>query len=331
MQIIPKSLQNKKIRWGIIGLGNIAHKFAADILTIDDAELYAVASRFQEKATIFADKYNVAKAYGNYKELANDIHVDAIYIATPHSFHKEHTILCLNHRKAVLCEKPFAINSEEVGIMIAKAKENNVLLMEALWTNFLPHYQYVLNELKNKALGNIVKIEIDFGFKPEFDNTSRVYRKSLGGGGLLDIGIYPIFVALSTLGVPNSIEAEATFFDNSVDSSCSMIFNYNNNIKAILKSTFLEETTTEAIFHCQKGYLKINPRFHEPTTVSIISKSKEKTFSFDTSTLGYNFEIIHFNQLLREGKTESNIMPFDFSTNLIKTLDKVREIIGLIY
>lgn len=331
MEIMLKSLKNRKIRWGIIGLGNIAHKFSTDLLAVDDAELYAVASRSQEKATIFADKYNAVKAYDSYKELVNDTHVDAIYIATPHSFHKEHTMLCLNHKKAVLCEKPIALNFDEFDTMVTLAKTNNVLFMEALWTNFLPHYQYAINELKNKTLGNIIKLEADFGFKPEFDVTSRVYKKSLGGGSLLDIGIYPIFVAISTLGVPESIEAEATFYDNGVDSSCSMIFNYNNDIKAILKSTFLEETQTEAIFHCEKGELKINPRFHQPTTVSIISGGKEKTSSFDTSTHGYNFEILHFNQLLRDGKTESDIMTFELSKKLIQTLDSVRKIIGLNY
>ncbi len=328
---MTEPLKNRKIQWGIIGLGKIAHKFSTDLLTVDDAELYAVASRSQEKATFFADKYNAVKAYGSYKELVNDTHIDAIYIATPHSFHKEHTILCLNHKKAVLCEKPIALNFDEFDTMATLAKTNNVLFMEALWTNFLPHYQYVLNELKNKTFGNIIKLEADFGFSLKIEEHSRAYKKSLGGGSLLDIGIYPIFAALSTLGIPNTIDANATFFENGADSSCTMTFNYNNNVTAYLKSTFLEDTPTEAIFYCEKGLIKINSRFHEPTSVYLLSEGKEKTMTFKTSTYGYNYEILHFNQLLRDGKTESDIMPFEFSKKLIQTLDSVRKIIGLNY
>lgn len=329
---MTKSLQHKKIRWGIIGLGKIAHKFTTDLLTIEGAELYAVASRTQEKANAFAAKYNNGpKAYGSYEALLNDTNVDAVYIATPHSLHKENTLMCLEHGIAVLCEKPFAMNANEVKAMVTKAKENNVLLMEALWTYFLPHYKYVLDLLNNKEYGDIIKLEADFGFKPEFDLSSRAFKKSLGGGCLLDIGIYPIFAALSTLGEPDTIEANATFFENNVDSSCSMTFCYKSNVKAYLKSTFLENTPTEAILYCERGTIKINSRFHEPSSVTLIVNGKENIIYFENVSIGYTYEILHFNQLLRDNKTESDIMTFDFSKKLIQTLDKVREIIGLKY
>lgn len=321
----------KTINWGIIGLGNIANKFAQDLLTVENAKLYAVASRSQEKANAFSSRYNASKAYNSYEALANDPNIDAVYIATPHAFHKENTLLCLENGIAVLCEKPFAMNTEEVGNMIAKAKEKNVLLMEALWTYFLPHYQFVLNELKNETYGKLIKLEADFGFYRAFDNSSRVFNKSLGGGSLLDVGIYPIFAALSTLGIPNNIEASATYFENGADSSCDIIFNYPNNTKAYLKSTLLEGTPTHAIFHCEKGRLKINTQFHCPSTVTVTSNGKEETINFNYKTIGYNYEIIHFNELIRQRKTESDIMTFKFSQQLIKTLDDVRNIINLHY
>ena len=326
-----KLLKNRKIRWGIIGLGGIANKFATDLLTVDDAELYAVASRTQDKADDFAKKFNATKAYSSYEDLANDSNVDAVYIATPHVFHKDNTLLCLKNGIAVLCEKPFAMNSNEVREMIDCAKANNVLLMEALWTFFLPHYRYVLDLIQNKKYGDILKLEADFGFKPEFDETSRVIRKTLGGGSLLDIGIYPIFASLSLLGVPNKIDASATFFENDVDSSCNMIFHYPNNIEAHLKSTFKEKTPTEAIIYCEKATIKIHTQFHRPTSISIITPEKEETIDFDYSTIGYNFEVIHFNNLLKQGKIESDIMTFSMSKKLIKLLDKVSSIIGLEY
>jgi len=322
----------KTINWGIIGLGNIAHKFATDLLTVEGAKLYAVASRNQEKADEFASKYNAIKAYDSYDALTRDKKIDAVYIATPHALHKENTLLCLDHGIAVLCEKPFAMDSDEVHEMIAKAKEKNVLLMEALWTYFLPHYQYVLKALDDKIYGNVLKLEADFGFYRGFDNSSRLFNKSLGGGSLLDIGIYPVFAALSTLGIPKNIEAKATYFENGVDSSCDMVFEYDNNAKAILKSTLIEDTPTEAIFHCEKGIIKINSQFHAPSTVSLIpNEGKPETIDFNYKTIGYNYEVIHFNELLRQGKTESNVMSFEFSNALIKTLDNVRNVINLHY
>lgn len=328
---MTKSSQTKIINWGIIGLGNIANKFAEDLLTIPDAKLYAVASRSQKKADAFALKYNATKAYDSYEDLAKDSNIDAVYIATPHTLHKENTLLCLEHGIAVLCEKPFAMDAEEVSEMIAKAKQNNVLLMEALWTYFLPHYQFVLKELVNKTYGNLIKLEADFGFYRAFDNSSRLFNKSLGGGSLLDIGIYPIFAALSTLGKPENIEAKATYFENGADSSCDMVFNYSDNKTAYLKSTLLENTATEAIFYCEKGIIKINTMFHMPSTVSLIVNGKEETLDFNYKTIGYNYEILHFNNLIRQGKTESDVMTFEFSKQLIKLLDTVRDSINLHY
>lgn len=319
------------INWGIIGLGNIANQFATDLLTVEGAHLYAVASRNQDKANAFGLKYKATKAYDSYKALAQDPNIDAVYIATPHALHKENTLLCLEHGIAVLCEKPFAMNSDEVDEMIAKAKEKNVLLMEALWTYFLPHYKYVLNILEEKKFGNILKLEADFGFFRAFDNSSRLFNKTLGGGSLLDIGIYPIFTALSTLGTPKHFEAKATYFENGVDASCTINFDYGN-AKAILKSTLKADTPTEASFYCEKGIIRIDSRFYEPSTITLISnEGKEDTIDFNYKTIGYSYEIMHFNTLLRQGKTESNVMTFQFSKKLIKTLDKVRSLINLHY
>ncbi len=321
----------KTINWGIIGLGKIANKFAQDLLKVDNAKLYAVASRDPKKASEFAKMYDAQIAYKDYEALAKDQNIDAVYIATPHAFHNAHSILCLNQKKAVLCEKPFAMNANEVEEIIATAKANHTLVMEAMWTYFLPHYQFALKHLKDETFGKIIKIEADFGFQPELDMTSRVFKKSLGGGSLLDIGIYPIFAALSSLGEPIHIESKATFFDNGVDSSCVMLFNYQNGVEAHLKSTLLENTPIEAIFHCENGSIKINSRFQEPSNVMLISEGKKTTFDFDCTTNGYNYETHHFNELIRQQKTESDVMTFDFSRKLIKLLDMVRLQIGLNY
>ena len=325
------ALKNRKVRWGIIGLGNIAHNFASDLLTVNDAELYAVASRTQEKADKFAKQFKATKAYSCYTDLVEDSNIDAVYIATPHAFHKENTLLCLNKGIAVLCEKPFAMNSNEVNEMITCAKTNKILLMEALWTYFLPSFKYALDLVNKNKYGKVIKLEADFGFYSKFDNSSRLFNKSLGGGSLLDIGIYPIFSALTLLGIPEHIEAKGTFYKNGVDATCDMIFSYPNNVKAHLKSTLLEPTPTEAIIHCEKAIIKINSQFHTPSSVTISTSNNTETITFENSTFGYNFEIMHFNSLVRQGKTESDIMTFNFSESLIKTLDDVSQIIGLKY
>ncbi|WP_299107511.1 Gfo/Idh/MocA family protein [uncultured Winogradskyella sp.] len=324
-------MDSKIINWGIIGAGKIAAKFATDLNTVSNSKFYAIASRNLEKAKNFGKEFNADITYGSYDELVLDDNIDAIYIATPHSFHKAHTVLCLNHKKPVLCEKPFAMNLQEVEEMIQLSKENNTLLMEAMWTVFLPHFQFVIDLLEQKHFGNILKLEADFGFHPIYNETSRVFDKSVGGGSLLDIGIYPIIAALSALGQPNSIEANAEFFASGADSKCDIIFNYNS-AKAYLKSTLLEETNTEAIFYCEHGSIKINGRFHEPSTVILTDNygnTELKTFNY--KTIGYSYEIEHFNHLIRTNKKESDIMSFEKSKQLISTLDKVRKLIGLEY
>mgnify|MGYP001049778745 CR=1 FL=1 len=320
----------KIIKWGILGLGNIAQKFAEDLSLIEDAELVAVASRSKVKANDFSAKFNVKQAYDSYADLAKNPNVEAIYIATPHSFHKEHSILCMQHKKAVLCEKPFAMNLNEVDEMITVAKNNNVLLMEALWTFFLPHYKYLLETVKSQSLGKLVKFEADFGFKAVYDLEGRFLKKEIGGGSLLDIGIYPIFAALSTLGKPKNIEANASFYKTGADSECNMFFNYDE-ATAILKSTLLKETKSEAIYTFTDGVVKLNTRFHEPTTITIIQNDIETTKDIPYKGFGYYYEILHFNQLLRDDKKESDIMTFEFSKVLIETIDKVRNLIDLEY
>jgi predicted dehydrogenase len=323
-------MKNNTIKWGIIGLGKIANKFATDLAIVENTQLVAVASRSQYKADKFAAKFNVKTTYNSYVKLVKDSSVDAIYIATPHSFHKEHALLCMQNKKPVLCEKPFAMNLHEVEEMIATARENNVLLMEALWTFFLPHFKYVLDIVKKNKFGKLKRLEADFGFYLPYNTENRLFKKEVGGGSLLDIGIYPIFVALSTLGIPDSIASEASFFQNGADSECNIVFNYKN-AKAILSSSLLKKTPTLAVFTFDKAIVKINSQFHSPSTVTVFNDEQEETIDFSYNTIGYNFEIEHFNTLLRNGKKESTIMSFDFSKGLINILDKVREIIGLQY
>lgn len=321
----------KKINWGILGCGKIAHKFAEDLLTVPKANLYAVASRSEEKANEFASKYNTPVSYGSYEELSKDPNIDVIYIATPHVFHYENTLMCLNNKKAVLCEKPFAMNTTEVKELIHVAKQKNVFLMEALWTYFLPHYQFALNKIKSEELGSVISLKADFGFAAKYDPKERLFNKKLGGGSLLDVGVYPLFAALSILGYPKEIRAIAIFGKTEVDETCDMKLQYENGVTASLYSSITKQTKTEAIIELEKGTVTINSRFHEPSSVTIQREGRSETKEFPSTTNGYNFEAIHVQEMLAQNLKESTIMTFDKSLQLIQLLDSVRKIIKLEY
>ncbi|OEY72401.1 Gfo/Idh/MocA family protein [Salegentibacter salarius] len=321
----------KTIKWGILGLGKIAGKFATGLKDVEGAELYAVASRSKSKAVDFVKEYSATKSFSSYEAMLKDDELDVVYIATPHVFHHQQTLLCLDHKKAVLCEKPFAINKKQVEEMIAKAKKEKVFIMEAMWTKFLPHFNFVLDLIESEKYGKIKNLKADFGFPAPVDLDKRLYNKNLGGGSLLDIGIYPIFMAMSALGTPENIQASAKFSETGIDTECDMVFEYKNGVEAELGSSIIKQTPTAAIIQFEKATITLNTRFHEPTSVSIQTPEGEKTKEFKVNSNGYNFEAEHVQKMLLEGKTESTQMTFEKSLQLIELLDKVRDQIGLEY
>ncbi len=251
-------------------------KFATSLKEVEDAELYAVASRSIEKAQIFAKENGATKAFGSYEEMLRDAEVDVVYVATPHVFHYEHTLLCLKNGKAVLCEKPFAINKQQVEEMISTAREKKIFLMEAMWTPFLPHIKYVMELLESGKYGRIKKLKADFGFNAPYNETGRLFLKSLGGGSLLDIGIYPVFLALHTLGKPEKVEAKAQLGKTEVDEVCDVKFSYSDGVRAELHSNIIKDTPTIAEFELESASIKINSRWHEPTTVVITTRRRNR-------------------------------------------------------
>src|SRR5580704_17801924 len=224
--ILYINIMNNKIRWGILGCGNIAAKFAADLRLVANAELIAVGSRNQSAADEFARRFSALRSHEGYEDLVHDNEVDVIYVATPHGLHHEHVLLCIENKKAVLCEKAFAINRRQAKEMIDLAKERNVFLMEALWTKFLPNYTKVQQMVEDGKLGDISSVLVNFGFIPKKPLAPRIYDPRLGGGTLLDIGIYNVFVVMSVLGKPDIIEAYATLSSTGVDEQCAATFTY---------------------------------------------------------------------------------------------------------
>jgi predicted dehydrogenase len=318
-------------RWGILGLGGIAHKFASDLKQVEGAILNAVASRSLEKAKAFAADFKAEKAYGSYIDLAKDPEVDIIYVATPHVFHFEHALLGLQHHKAVLCEKPIAVNAAQLSRMISEAKRKNMFLMEGLWTNFMPHLQKVYDLTQQEIYGKCLKIEADFSFKAEFDTQSRLFNKNLGGGALLDIGIYPVYLALKLLGLPQNIKATAQFSKTGVDVSNTIQFHYSGGAVAHLSSSFAKTTPSKAKVYFEKATVELGPRFHETDQLTITTKAGEEHLDFHYSPNGYQFEIEHVHDCLEQGLTQSPEMSLEASLELLQTLDTIREQIGLRY
>ncbi len=322
---------SKKINWGIIGLGKIANKFAEDLRLSSDSVLYGVASREISKAKNFADKFNATKYYGSYEELASDPEVDVVYIATPHTFHFENSMMCLKNNKAVLCEKPMGINSDESNMLIAEAKSRNLFLMEGLWTRFIPATEKLLEILNKKLIGDLQFIRADFGFKGDLNFESRVYNKKLGGGSLLDIGIYPIYLSLLILGLPIDIKVMASMTKTNVDSTCSMLFHYKNGANANLESTIELDTPTEAYIFGTDGIIKLHSRFHHTERITISRNGKNEVFDIRYKGNGYIHEIEEVHKCLSNQDIESSKHPLKTSRDLMFLLDRVKEKIGLSY
>lgn len=316
----------KTIKWGILGLGKIAHQFVEDLLHVENAELYAVASRSPSKADEFAKRYNAKKAYGSYEDLFKDKEVDVIYIATPHAFHMENTIAAIQSKKAVLCEKPIALNYKQAKQMVNEARAHHVFLMEGIWTNFMPHLEKVIDITSHKTYGNLKQIKAEFCFKPNYNPESRLFNPKLGGGALLDIGIYPVYLSLKLLGIPNEIEAKQIKAETGVDLETKIYFRYSSGATAELLCSFDKTTPGEAFLEYETAKIKLHSRFHETDQMSITSKEQTEFFDFNHQYRGFNFEIEHVHKCLLKGLTESPKLPLDFSLTLIKVLDDIQKI-----
>jgi predicted dehydrogenase len=323
---------NKIYNWGIIGPGRIAHKFAEGLKTIPNARLLAVASRAQKRADIFAKEYQVDRSYEGYRHLAYDQDVDIIYVATPHTEHFKNTIMCLEQGKAVLCEKPMAMNTKEVKIMAATAKKHNTFVMEALWTRFLPSTIKLQDLLQKKVVGDIQMIKADFGFVGNKDPEWRLFNKELGGGALLDVGIYPVFITRLLLGNPSELKAFANIGSTGVDDSCSVIMKFPGGQLAEVYASIVTDTEIVATVYGTKGKIVVNRRFFTPTSIDIYYHDGEhEHVAIPSEGNGYNYEAQEVMHCLDEKLTESPLMPLDLTLDIMNMMDNIRKECGLVY
>jgi predicted dehydrogenase len=322
----------KIFNWGILGLGRIAHKFAADLALLPNARLHAAAARDMPRARAFADQYGVPHAYGAYEDLAACPELDVVYIATPHVGHCENTLFCLENGLPVLCEKPFAMNAAQAERMVAKAREKNIFLMEAIWTRFLPPLREALRIIESGELGRVLSVKADFGFPAPFDPQSRLFNAELGGGALLDIGIYPAFLARLLLGNPSGIRALARIGPTGVDEECGATLSFADGGMAHLHASIRFRTKTEAFIYGEKGTINLHTRWHEPTAMTLLlEKERPRHFTFEYRGAGYHAEAEEVMRCLEAGETESASLPLSFSLDLMRLLDDIRGEAGIRY
>ncbi len=321
-----------KVRWGIMGAGGISSKFASDLLQSTEGELLAVASRTPGKAEKFAEEFKAPKAYDSYEAFVADPEIDIVYIGTLHPMHKEGVLLCLNAGKAVLCEKPFMMSAQETEEVMAAAKKNNVFLMEAMWTRYLPPIVQAREWIAEGRIGEIKMLTANFGFDFGGDPKHRLLDKKLGGGALLDAGIYPISFASMVFGKqPTKISSNAYIGETGVDERFSALFEYEGGQTALLSGGVVLRTSNDAIIYGTKGYIHLTNFLFGTGAALHIPNEEPVLFEKKLPTFGYIFEAEEAMRCLRDGLKESPIMPVSETLEIMQTVDALRGQWGLEY
>jgi predicted dehydrogenase len=314
----------KKYKWGILGAARIAGKFAEGLKVLPNAERYIIASRSQERAEMFREKHDFAKSCGSYEEMLADPELDIVYIATTNNLHFEHTMMCLEAGKAVICEKPFASNLSQVEQMLNKARENNVFLMEALWSRFIPSMIQFKAQVENGAIKRPLLLQCNFGFISPFDPYNRVYDPDLGGGSIPDIGIYPIFTAMYLFGKPESIDVMSVPAPTGTDWTSSILFKHKEKEISMLTSSFEMILDNEARVYGEGGFLKLHSMFHIPTRLTLhTNDGRDTDIPLNLAGNGYNYEAAEVMDCLDKGLIESPALSHAFSLELMQVLDEV--------
>ncbi|MFN9380696.1 MAG: Gfo/Idh/MocA family protein [Bacteroidota bacterium] len=320
------------IRWGIIAPGRIAHKFASDFSLIHNHSITSVASTNIERARAFADKYKLSSFYGDYREMLVNEKLDIVYIASPHSFHFEQAKMCLDLGISVLCEKPVTIHSGQLKQLLTLAAEKRLFFMEALWTVFLPTYTQIFEKINNGDIGSIIGVKADFGFHMPFDQDSRLFNPSLGGGSLLDIGIYPLLLATLCLGYPDEIKALASLTELKVDDEMIAVLKYNKRGLAQIQSTIRANTRTEAFIFGDNGSFWVPGRWIDSHKFYLLkSDGQEELIHSPWDGFGYQFQISAVEKCLAQGLSECPLVPHSLSIQLMNQMDEIRKQTGIVY
>jgi len=319
------NMENKKLNLGIIGPGKIAATIAKALDNIKGINKYSVASRSIERAQEFKNNFGFIKAYGSYKEMLEDDNVDLVYIATPHSFHYQNMLMCIEHKKNIICEKAFCLNEKQASEVIKKAKENNVFICEALCTAFLPSVKILNDLLESNIIGEVTSSYSVFG--ANLLGVERVIKKELGGGALLDIGIYPLFFTLNTFGFNCVIEDVKMKMYNDVDESEIVTLSYPNKVKCIIEASIRDNLGMYSDIFGTKGKIHIE-NIGRPEFIDVYDNDNNLIKHIDNlrNTSGYEYEFISCMNAINSDKLETDEMTHDKTLKLLEFMDKIRSI-----
>jgi predicted dehydrogenase len=321
----------ERLRWGIAATGGIARRFAQDLAQVPDAELVAVGSRSRASAEAFGAATGAPHRHGSYEELAADPDVDAVYVATPQSRHRDDALLFLEAGKAVLCEKPFALTHPEAVEMVAAARSRGVFLMEAMWSRFLPAWVELRALVAAGAIGELRLVTASFGFQMSVDPLHRLFDLSLGGGALLDLGVYPVTLASMLLGRPQGVAALAHLGETGVDEQTGAVLSFSSGALAIVHTAIRTTTPITALIAGSDGSITIPPVFHMAGALDLSNTAGDRRIECPIKGNGLHYQAVEVGRCLRAGRVESELMPLDESIAVMETLDRIREQIGLVF
>jgi predicted dehydrogenase len=321
----------KALGWGILATGWIAGLFAQDLAAVG-LTVAAVGSRSKEKARAFADRYAIPNAHGSYEDLVADPDVDIVYIATPHPYHVSAAMLALQAGKHVLIEKPFALNGRDAKTIVEEARKKNLVVLEAMWTRFLPHMKRIHEIIDAGTLGELRSVSAEHRQFLPTDPKHRLNAPELGGGALLDLGIYPISFAYDILGAPTSIKGSARFQDTGVDAEVAVIMEHQGGAISTSVAAMDCSGPNEAVIYGSEARIEIAAIWYTPTSFRVLGQKGEIIEEFDApvANRGMQFQALEMERLVRDGEV-SSLMPPDQTVAIIETLDTVRKQIGLSY
>lgn len=328
-------MTEEKVRWGVLATGGMAARFTADLVDLPDAEVVAVASRSETSAKAFAERFGIARAYGGWDALAHDEDVDVVYVATPHSAHRAAAGLCLEAGRNVLCEKPFTLNAREAAELVALARERGSFLMEAMWMSCNPLVRRLKALVDDGAIGEVRTIQADFGLNGAFPPAHRLRDPAQGGGALLDLGVYPVSFAQLLLGEPDRVTASAVLSEEGVDLQTGALLSWDGGALAALHCSIVGATANSASVTGSAGRIDVPYGFFFPTHFVLHRDGRDpEEFTADPADGprdSLRHEALEVMRALRAGETESPLLPLDGTLAVMRTLDAVRDRVGVRY
>jgi predicted dehydrogenase len=320
------------VSWGILGTGGIAHEFATGLHDTPDAETLAVGSRTEDSAREFAASFGIPRHYGSYAELVSDPDVDVVYVATPHPFHAENVTLCLEAGKPVLCEKPMTVNAAQAERLIALAQDEDLFLMEGMWTRFFPLMERVRHLISSGAIGEPRLLHVDFGFRAPFDPSQRLFNPDLGGGALLDVGVYCVSLSSMIFGPPDRVTGLAHLGETGVDEQSAAILEHGDGRMSTISVAIRTATPQEAMIAGTEGWIRIHPDWWRPDTLTLSRPGDEvETIKAPSTGNGFPHQAAEVMRCIGSGARESDVMPLRETLSIARTMDELRHQWGLVY